>query len=162
MASWTSLDELIRKITRRRVVELFDDDGDGDIVGADAVGIAEAVAAADADVSSVILRKGFGQAQLVILSTDASLRRYATSILAQYAGERRTEFLNAEGKGPYDAIGERARGQLVKMSKGEIRSEKEDLAGDNPIVGGDINLGAPVFVVSRDPRFPGRSGPGGF
>lgn len=162
MANWTSLDELVRKITRRRVLELFDDDGDGRLEGDDATGLDEAVAQANDDVSSILLRKGFSADQLNGLSEDAALRRHATSILAQYAGERRTEFLNAEHEGPFHGVGERARKALEKYSRGEARSPKEDQVGDNPIVGGDTNLGSPVFFVSRDPRYPGRQGPGGF
>ncbi len=163
MANWTTLEELERKITRRRVVELFDDDGDGTLVGADADVIADTVAAANDEVTSIMFRKGFDAAALNELSEDASLRRYATSILAQHAGERRAEFLDDDGRGPFHMMGERARVALVKMSQGELRSKKEDTgAGENPIVGGDTNLGDPVFIVSRDPRYPGRPGPGGF
>lgn len=163
MANWTSLEDLIRKITRRRVVELFDDNGDGDIGGSDAAAIDETVASANDEVTSILFRKGFDAAALNELSEDASLRRHATAILAQLAGERREEFHDAEGRGRYHAIGERARATLVKMSQGELRSKKEGTgAGDNPIVGGDTNLGDPVFVFSRDPRYPGSSGPGGF
>lgn len=163
MANWTSLEDLIRRITRRRVVELFDDNGDGDITGSDAVGIDEAVASANDEVTSIMFRKGFDAAALNELSEDASLRRYATAILAQLAGERRLEFLDAEGRTQFFWLGERARAALTKMSHGELRSKKEATgAGENPVVGGDTNLGDPVFVFSRDPRYPGRSGPGGF
>lgn len=164
MANWTSRDELIGRITRRRVIELFDDDGDGSIEGAgDAAALDECVAQANDEVTSIMFRKGFDAAALNELSEDASLRRYATSILAQYAGERRLEFLNAEGKGPFDAMGERARSTLRQMAAGELRSKKEATgAGENPIVGADTNLGSPVFTISRDPRYPGTSGPGGF
>lgn len=163
MANWTTLDELERKITRRRVVELFDDDGDGDIDGPDASVVAETIAAANDEVTSIMFRKGFEAAALNELSEDASLRRYATSILAQHAGERRVEFLDEDGRGPFHGMGERARASLVKMSQGELRSKKEGTgAGENPIVGGDTNLGDPVFIIARDPRYPGRPGPGGF
>jgi len=163
MANWTSLEELIRKITRRRVVELFDDNGDGDITGSDAGVIDETIAAANDEVTSIMFRKGFDAGALNELSEDASLRRYATSIFAQHAGERRLEFMNDDGEGPFHGMGERARAALVKMSMGELRSKKEGTgAGENPIVGGDVNLGEPVFVISRDPRYPGKVGPGGF
>jgi len=163
VANWTSVEELVRKLGRRRVIELFDEDGDGTIdTGDDATTVDDTVAAANDEVTGVLLRKGFSAEQLNGLSEDASLRRHATSILAQLAGERKTEFLDAEGKGPYDAIGERARKELEKFSRGEKRSRLEDQAGDNPIVGGDVNLGSPVFIFSRDPRNPGTSGPGGF
>lgn len=161
---WTSLEQLIQLIGRRRVVELFDEDGDGDIVGPDDSGrIDEAVAGVNDEVSSILFRKGFDRPGLVALAEDASLRRYATRMLAQAAGERKLEFHDGEGRGPYHTMGEAARSALVKMSLGELRSKTEGTgAGENPIVGGDTNLGDPVFVISRDPRFPGTSGPGGF
>jgi hypothetical protein len=163
MANWTSLEQLEKVITRRRVLELFDDDGDGDLDGTDAVAVDETVAAVNDEVTSILFRKGFDAAGLNELSEDASLRRYATAMLAQQAGERRVEFLDDEQRGRFHGMGERARSALVKMSMGELRSKKEDTgAGENPIVGGDTNLGDPVFMVSRDPRYPGRPGPGGF
>lgn len=162
MANWTSLEDLVRKIGRRRVVEMFDDDNDGVILNEDATTAAEAVAQANDETTSILLNKGFSDAQLNALSQDAGLRRHATSILAQLAGERKTEFLSPEGKGPYDAIGERARSEIRKFRDGEARSRKENETGPNPIVEADTNLGDPVFIFSRDPRNPGTPGPGGF
>lgn len=159
---WTSREQLEQKITPRRVLELFDDDGDGTLAGTDATALDEAVASANDEVTSILFRKGFGAEQLGELSEDASLRRYATAILAQIAGERRTEFLDSEQRGPFHMMGERAREALVKMSRGELRSKKEDTAGENAIVGGDVSIGEPAFIFSRDPRYPGQRSPGGF
>lgn len=160
---WTSLEQLVQLIGRRRVVELFDEDGDGQLIGADSTRVDETVAGVNDEVSSILFRKGFSAAQLNAISEDASLRRYATRMLAQAAGYMRLEFHDPSGRGPYYQMGEDARSALVKMSTGELRSKTEDTgAGENPIVGGDTNLGDPVFVIGRDPRFPGTSGPGGF
>lgn len=160
---WTSLEQLVSFIGRRRVVELFDEDGDGQLVGEDATRIAETVAGVNDEVTSILYRKGFDRAALVALAEDAGLRRYATRMLAQAAGQRKLEFHDSDGDGPYYKIGEDARTALTKMSQGELRSKTEGTgAGENPIVGGDTNLGDPVFIVSRDPRYPGTSGPGGF
>lgn len=160
---WTSLEQLTNFIGRRRVVELFDEDGDNLVTGEDATRIDECVASVNDEVTSILFRKGFDRASLVALSEDASLRRYATRMLAQAGGERKLEFHDADGHGPYYAMGEAARTALVKMSQGELRSKTEGTgAGENPIVGGDTNLGDPVFIISRDPRYPGGSGPGGF
>lgn len=160
MANFTSQEELERKLSRRRVVELFDQDGDGALNGEEQTTLDEAVATANDEATGIILRKGFSSDQLNTLSQDASLRRAATGMLAQIAGENRTEFLDGEGKGPYDNVGERGRKEFEKYSRGEKRSRKEDEAGDNPIVGGDTDIGSPVFIFSRA---PGRSqGPGGF
>ena len=160
---WTSLEQLVQLIGRRRVVELFDEDGDGRLEGADATRVDETIAGVNDEVTSILFRKGFGAPALNALSEDASLRRYATRMLAQAAGYMRLEFHDASGRGPYYQIGEDARSALVKMSLGELRSKTEDTgAGENPIVGGDVDAGTPAFIIARDPRYPGSSGPGGF
>lgn len=163
MANWTSREELERKISRRRVIELFDDDGDGVVTGEDATTLDETIASANDEVTSILFRKGFDAAALNVLSADSSLRRYATAILAGYAGSRKLEFHDADGAGPYTGDAKIARTTLKEMATGELRSRLEALgAGENPVVGGDTNLGEPVFVIARDPRYPGTSGPGGF
>lgn len=168
--AFTTFDELAKRISRRRAVELFDDDGDGLVAGDDLVTAQDTAGAAHDEVVSIIFKKGFDLGQVAKLEADRSLRRYATDIFAQLAGERRAEFLNDQGKGPYDALGERARATLKMVAAGELRSRLEDdasagpdtAAGANPIVGGETSTGTPVFIVSRDPNIPGSRGPGGF
>lgn len=161
MAEFTTLAELQALITERRAIELFDDDNDGVIDAADAA-VAFALDSANAFVKSTIYRKGFSADQIEQLTVDASLRRMATAIFAQYAGNRRTEFLDANGNGPFKTLGEQARKDLAAVASGELRSLIEETAGANPIVSGDTNLGCPPFQISRDPRYPGDRGPGGF
>lgn len=164
--AFTSLEELEQRITQRRAVELFDDDGDNVIAGTDLDAVNAAIDQVQDELVSIIFRKGFSLLQISKLEPDKSLRRYATDMLAQLAGERRTEFLRPDGKGAYDLQGTRARDCLKLMSTGELRSRLEedtnDPAGPNPIVGGDVSTGTPVFIVSRNPNVPGSRGPGGF
>lgn len=164
--AFTSLDELIERISRRRAIELFDDDGDGAILaGAGGPGDLEAfdraLASVNDEVVSMLYRKGFTATQVAALAADASLRRCATDLLAQQAGERRSEFLDGEGRGPFHGMGERARAQLRLFTTGELRSRLEDTIGPNPTaVAQTANVAgeqALVFTV------PGRTvGPGGF
>src|SRR5262245_20765314 len=112
---WTTLEQLVQLIGNRRVTELFEEADDGQITGEDAGRIDECLAGVNDEVTSILFRKGFSQAQLVALAEDASLRRYATHMLAQAAGERRLEFHDANGHGLYWAMGDRARSALVKM-----------------------------------------------
>jgi hypothetical protein len=161
VAEFTTLAELQALITERRTIELFDDDNDG-AIAADDASVAFALDSANAFVKSTIYRKGFSSEQIDLLTTDASLRRMATAIFAQYAGSRRTEFLDQNGNGPFKALGEQARKDLAAVASGELRSLLEEVAGANPIVSGDVSLGTPAFHFSRDPRFPGDPGPGGF
>jgi hypothetical protein len=160
--AFTSLAELQSMISPARTLDLFDDDADGSVDPADSA-VAFALNAANDAVFSLIFQKGFSAAQIAILAADASLRRLATAIFAQYGGERRTEFLDKDGNGRYHTIGARARADLKEISRGELRLRIEgEGAGANPIVSADTNIGAPIFIVARDPRYPGRPGPGGF
>jgi hypothetical protein len=161
MAVFTTLERLQSVITERRTVQFFDDDGDGVIAESDA-GVQFAMNSANDKATSIIFRKGFSLEQLDLLAADESLQRYATVLFAMYAGQRRLEFLDQEGRGPYDAMGKQALLDLQAISTGELRSKIEATAGANPLTDADTNTGDPLFVVSRDPRYPGTPGPGGF
>lgn len=162
MAEFTNLERLIKLIGDRRAVELFDDDNDRTITQSDDA-VAFAMDSANAFVGSAIFRKGFSVEQVEALASDASLQRYATCIFAQYAGQRKPEFTDAEGRAPFHAMGEQARKDLAAIAAGELRSLLEaSTVGANPIVGGDVSTACPPFIVNRDPRYPGSQGPGGF
>jgi hypothetical protein len=161
MAEFTTLAKLQALITERRCVEFFDDDHDGTISEADA-GVLFAKNSANDKVTSVIYRKGFSLEQVGLLTADESLQRYATCLFAMYAGQRRLEFLDGEGRGPFDAMGKQALTDLTAIATGELRSKVEETAGANPLTNADTNTGEPLFFVSRDPRYPGTQGPGGF
>lgn len=160
---FTTLADLQALITPGRCLDLFDDDGDGAISESESA-VKAAKDSANSFVTSAIFRKGFSLAQIEGLTADESLRRYATAIMAQYGGERRTEFLNADGNGRYHAIGQRARDDLKAVASLELRSRLEDdpSVGQNPLAQSETNVGRPVFYFSRDPRYPGRPPPGGF
>ncbi len=161
MANFTDLAKLVLLIGERRAMELFDDDNDGAIAESDAA-VAFAMDSANAFVKSAIYRKGFSASQIDQLTADTSLQRYGTCVFAQYAGQRKPEFADAEGRAPFHALGEQARKDLASIASGELRSLLEETAGANPIVAGDINAPCPPFFIARDPRYPGDPGPGGF
>jgi hypothetical protein len=161
---FTSKSELEERISRRRVLELYDDDGDGAILtGGAEPGDLEAfnasLARVNDEVFSLIFRKGFDATQIAALAADKALRGWATDLLAQQAGERRTEFLDSEGHGCFHAIGERARSALRAMSSGELRLRLEDEpANSNPNAvarTGTVYGECPLVMIK-----PGRSGPG--
>ena len=161
MAVFTTLERLQAVITERRTVQFFDDDADGAISESDA-GVQFAMNSANDKATSIIFKKGFSLDQIDELVADESLQRYATCLFAMYAGQRRLEFLDSEGRGPFDAMGKQALADLTAISTGELRSKLEADAGDNPLTSADTNTGQPLFVISRDPRCPGTPGPGGF
>ena len=159
MAQFVTRRDLEARLGADRVVELFDDDGDG---SADEELLAEVLDDANKELESVLFKKGFGLDQLNNLSRDRLLRRSATEIAAQLSGERRTEWLDDKGKGPYDALGERGRRRLEKLSHGELRASLEARYGGNTTVRGAVAGPTPKFVFNPDPTDPRRRGPGGF
>lgn len=163
MAVFTSQAEMEARSTPARVVQLFDDDGSGQITGANLVRMNEVLAETDDTIRSSLFDKGFTLEQLELLAPDRRLRQIATDIALQLGGERRTEFQSEDGSGPYDLRGERARADLRRLSTGELRSKLEPVVGINPVVLGDVNVTVPQFTFSRDPNDPRRGpGPGGF
>jgi len=165
VAKFVSQLDLEIRITVSKTVECFDDDGDGKIsTPGDQANLATVLADAD-DVGEGILLRAFSREQINKLSTDRQVRRAVSGIAAQFAGERRSEWLNAQtGKGPFDAMGARGRAQLESMAAAEIRSRVEaTTAGENPTTAAAYSTGDPHFIVSRDPNNPNdRYGPGGF
>lgn len=158
---FTSLAELQNLISPSRAIDLFDDDNNNVITDTEPA-VKAALDAANSAVTSLIYKKGFELSQILVLSADEMLRRCATAIFAQYGGERKTEFLDQNGHGRYEAIGARARADLQAVASGELRSRLEQDAGPNPLVQSATNVPKPVFFFNPDPRYPGRPTPGGF
>ncbi len=156
-----SLGQRIRK-TNPQGDTLYHYDAQGRLIAESDASVLFAKNSANDKATSIIFRKGFSLPQIEILKADESLQRYATCLFAMYMGQRRLEFLDAEGRGPFDAMGKQALTDLTAVSTGELRSKLEETAGANPLTEADTNIGDPLFVVSRDPRYPGTPGPGGF
>ena len=151
---------LEEKITAARVVQLFDDDGDQVVAGTDLAKLESVFADADDIVTGLLLKKGFSVEALEILATDRQVIRAWAGIVAQLGGERRTEWLDDQGRGPYDAFGIRARSELQALARGDIRSVKEVEPGvANTSIVGDVQRGQFIFT---DPNDPTGQGPGGF
>lgn len=148
------------RITAQRLVQMFDDDGDGLVAGGDLAKLDGTLADADDIVTGILLNKGFTLEQLEILKADRQVVRAWANIAAQLAGERKTEWLNERGEGPFQAFGERARAELKALARGDIRSVMEPEAGTNASV--TVVAPLPDFQFAPDPRIPGDRGPGGF
>lgn len=155
------------RITADRVVQIFDFDGDGLVTGADETRLDQTIADANDVVAGILLGKGFSLAQLETLKDDNQIKRAWSCICAQLAGEVRTEWYDDEGKGPYDALGQRARAELKALTRGELRSRLETdpdgNAGVNAAIRADCSTASPVFIFNRNPNNPNDThGPGGF
>lgn len=150
------------RIGADRVLQLFDDDGDGQLSGADLEKLAITMADADDIVTGILLKKAWTSEQLEVIADDRQVVRCWSGIAAQLAGERRPEWLDAEGRGPFDAFGVRGRQELGALARGETRSVKEDAPG------GGVNRSIAGWVTdherefSPDPRIPGHRGNGSF
>jgi len=84
-----------------------------------------------------------------------------------YAGERRPEWLNDEGKGPFDKLRADAMARLKLIGTGQQRIPSEAETGKNTQVGGRTSKnqaqdGHFVFAETAAHRARGSRGPGGF
>lgn len=154
MASFTSRQDLEQLITARRVIELFDDDTDGVVTGTDAAALNEAIAEANDFTEAQLIKKGWTHDQLDGIAGDRALRRAATQVLAQIAGERKPGFFNAAGEGFFHAMGARGRTYLREMARGESRSRLEDAHGTHRTIRGAVSKSDPVTVFGRDTGDP--------
>jgi hypothetical protein len=153
--------DLEQRITPQRLIQLFDDDNDGAVAGTDLDVLASVLSAANDVVFGALYNKGFGPEQIAELVADKQVLRAWTGIAAQLAGERKPEWLDSQGRGPYDAFGSRARAELKMIASGEQRSRVETTAGANLGLSGDVT--DRVLQFAPDPRNPNdRYGPGGF
>lgn len=164
MVDFGSREDLEARIGAKRVVQLFDDDGDGIVAGDDLEQLENTLGIASDIVTGLLLNKGFTLEQLEKIKEDRQVVLAWSAIAAQLAGQRRPEWVDDEGIGPYDLIGQRARADLKALAKGEIRSVKEAEtggAGVNPIL--QSSRQDRPFVFNPDPNDPNdRYGPGGF
>ena len=151
---------LAQRITAARVVEMFDDDGDELVAGADLATLETVMGDADDIVTGLLIKKGFSADQLEILARDRQVVRAWSGIVAQLAGERKPEWLDESGKGVFEAFGVRGREELKALARGEIRSVQEDVTGSNSALSGGVDRHA--FEFAPDPDIPGDRGRGSF
>lgn len=149
-----------QRITAERLVELFDDDGDGLVADADLATLETIMGDADDIVTGILIRKGWSAEGLEHIALDRQVVRNWAGIAAQLAGERKPEWLDESGRGPFDAFGIRAREELGRLARGEVRSVQEALAGPPLSLGSEV--GDHPFEFAPDPRIPGDRGRGSF
>ncbi len=151
---------LEQRITARGLLEMFDDDGDGSVAGDDLATLETVMGDADDIVTGLLIKKGFTEEQLELLKVDRQVIRAWAGIAAQLAGERKPEWLDANGRGRFDAFGIRSREELGRLARGEIRSVQESVAGPTTVTSGSIDTHR--FEFAPDPNIPGDRGKGGF
>jgi phage gp36-like protein len=149
--------DLVARIGADTVAQLFDDDRDG---VADDEPLNTILDDANRLTEARLLLKGFTRDQLALLSTDGTLRRFASDIALGLAGRRRPEWIDAEGRGRFDAISREAEKNLTLIAQGELRVPAESVHGGNQNLVGAIRVPDPPFVFTGSRANP--RGPGGF
>jgi hypothetical protein len=150
------LDDLYSRVGTRRVIELFDDNNDGDITEASEVAAYQAVMCeAESTLYSRLLRSYSDKASIVILATnDAIIRGHCAWIALEIASERRSFAAGREGRGAYVFQYERALQEFDLLSRGRSRSKGEAVAGVSGNVGGvvqpTLQTGASRFVFADE------------
>jgi hypothetical protein len=148
------------RIGADRVVQLFDDDGDGLVEDGDLEKLEITLGDADDIVTGLLVKKAWTTDQLQFIRLDRQVVRAWSGIAAQLAAERKPEWLDAEGRGRFDAFGVRGRAELGALARGELRSVQEPDAGPTASIGGEVDDHPREFAP--DPRIPGHRGNGSF
>ena len=170
MADFLSIDMLYARVGSVLINGYFDDSFNGTITDELPI-VDEILMFAEGELTSRLLRHYPGDVTdpesriRILIDNDPTLRMHAVSVALQYAAERRPQFTDADGVGPYKAQYERAIKYFETLSKGTIRSRGETQAGKGANTGGNISPKPPVgtaaqfvFAASRDAK----SGHGGF
>ncbi len=169
-ADFLIIQDLIDRVGNRKIVGYFDDSNNG-VLSDDTAAIDIVLSAAEAEMYARLLRAYPGDPALpggpmqLLVANDPALKMHVVGVALQYAAERRPEFTDDEGVGPYKAQFTRAIDYFETLSKGLKRSKGEVQAGQGANSGGKLQPKPPaataemfVFARSRDsPR-----GHGGF
>lgn len=170
MADFLTIDDLIARVGSRKVIGYFDDSNNGTLSD-ESTAIDVVLSAAEAELYARLLRAYPGDpadpagAMQQLIANDPALKIHVVGVALQYAAERRPEFTDVEGVGPYKAQWDRAMTYFELLSKGQQRSRGEVQAGQGANSGGTISPRPPAateaaFVFARNRNSP--TGHGGF
>lgn len=163
-ANYLCLVDLYNLIGSDRVRQFFDDDIDGSITD-ETPAVDAILTAAEAEAASHMLRAYNEDAITDLANNDPAFKRHAAWVAIEFASERRSEFLQSDGKGGYWSQYERAIDYFRNLSKGKKRSLGESEAGQGDNTGGNLQ---PTLDTSTQPRFTfapcnnAKTGHGGF
>jgi phage gp36-like protein len=136
----------------------YDDDGDG---AADASVVADLNDKASSTFDAKLLQE-WAPLQVVELMKEPLAKMHCAYTSLHLAAKRKREWRDAEGNAPYKVDYAEAMKYLDDLVKGAARSKKEDTAGRNPVIGGNLNSDyePPRFVFAGTRDKP--AGSGGF
>ena len=161
-ADFLVIQDLIDRVGNRKITSYFDDSNNG-VLSDDTTAIDVVLSAAEAEMYARLLRAYPGDPSLsggpmqLLVANDPALKMHVVGVALQYASERRPEFTDAEGVGPFKAQFTRAIDYFETLSKGLKRSKGEVQAGQGANSGGKLQPKPPaatrgqfVFARSRD------------
>jgi len=159
------LADLSNQVGLNRVLQFFDDDGDGVVVDADA-NVMQVLDQAEGQYYSRLLRAYGDKATLILLANnDPVVKGHIVWIACELMGERRVEQIGADGWGPWKAQYQRAINEIDLLSKGQTRSVGESEVGLGANSGGVIQPATNVGTTRQFTFNPSKgdpNGPGGF
>lgn len=151
----TTRAELENLIGADKVVQYYDDDKDGAVAGTDLAKLEAHRDEANDFAAAILFKKGWNtEDALTTIGTDRAVIRATTQIFAGLAGERRPAFYDSNGDPPFKAMADRGRAYLRELVKGEVRSLKEQTAGNNATLRGRRSTSDPVTIFGRDVSDP--------
>lgn len=168
MAEFLDLSDLQNQIGAQRIVQYFDDDGDGVVDDLDPQ-VVQVLDQAEGQYYSRLLRAYSSKDALTTLANnDPVVKGHVIWIACELAAERKPEFTDAEGWGAWKVQYNRSIKELDLLSKGATRTIAEEQVGAGANTGGTIQPSPPqggaqqfTFLPSRNDGSGGQ-GPGGF
>lgn len=156
--------DLVQLVTDERVVQFFDDDGDGVVDAAD-TNLVSVLERAEAEYYSRMLRAyGDRQSMVDLANGDPAIKAHVAGIAMEFASERRPDFTSDDGWGPFKAYYQRAIDHFESLSKGRRRTIGQEAAGKAGTIGGQVSPAPPkgttadfVFAHSNNAKY-GRGG----
>lgn len=166
MADFLELTDLYSRVGSRKVNGYFDDNNNG-VVSDESQAVDDVLSAAEGEMYSRMLRaypgdmSDSGSALRVLVANDPTLKMHVAWVGCQYAAERRPEFTDENGEGPYKGQFKRAIDYFETLSKGAKRSRGETQAGKGANTGGNIQPSPPQGRSDQFVFAPSRNSPGG-
>jgi len=163
-ANYLTVQDLYNLIGSERVIQLFDDELTGGLNSANAR-LQAILRAAEGEAYSRMLRSWSKLNIDALAAVDIAFRSHVAWVALEFASERRPAFAADDGKGQFWAQYERAIKFFESLSKGQLRSTGESVAGVGANVLGNLRPTSTAkteaaFVFAPSERNP--QGPGGF
>lgn len=135
MPDFLTIQDLYARVGARRINGFFDDTNNGELTDESTTAINDVLDAAEGLYYGVIQRaypgnpREVGSAARTLVANDAMVKMQVAWLAVELAAERRQEFTDAEGWGPFKAQYQRADKYLHDLSIGIKRSPGESLVG---------------------------------